>query len=63
MGAVPSTPRLSGACPQYTVEYLIGSFVGEKTFPIGSLHEACKLFGQFITKPPPLFINVLSCII
>jgi hypothetical protein len=70
MGAVPSTPRLSGARPQDTADNLIGSFVGEKTFPIGSdfwqkllelplnLHwpthrvqEACKLFGQFITKP------------
>ncbi|CAK7327129.1 unnamed protein product [Dovyalis caffra] len=36
MGAVPSTPRLSGARPQDTAEYLIGSFVGEKTFPISS---------------------------
>lgn len=36
MGAVPSTPRLSGARPQETADYLIGSFVGEKTFPIGS---------------------------
>ncbi|KAJ6897505.1 hypothetical protein NC652_024335 [Populus alba x Populus x berolinensis] len=36
MGAVPSTPRLSGARPQDTADYLIGSFVGEKTFPIGS---------------------------
>nr|XP_034930839.1 dymeclin isoform X1 [Populus alba] len=36
MGAVPSTPRLSGARPQDAADYLIGSFVGEKTFPIGS---------------------------
>ncbi|KAG5236613.1 dymeclin [Salix suchowensis] len=36
MGAVPSTPSLSGARPQDTAGYLIGSFVGEKSFPIGS---------------------------
>ncbi|XP_011027112.1 PREDICTED: uncharacterized protein LOC105127486 [Populus euphratica] len=51
MGAVPSTPRLSGACPQCTAEYLIGSFLGEKTFSIGSLHEACKLFATFVLLP------------
>ncbi|XP_057992651.1 uncharacterized protein LOC110632778 isoform X3 [Hevea brasiliensis] len=32
MGAVPSTPQR----PQDTAEYLIGSFVGEKSFPLGS---------------------------
>ncbi|KAF2284310.1 hypothetical protein GH714_020385 [Hevea brasiliensis] len=32
MGAVPSTPQR----PQDTADYLIGSFVGEKSFPLGS---------------------------
>ncbi|KAL6971659.1 hypothetical protein U1Q18_031338 [Sarracenia purpurea var. burkii] len=37
MGAVPSTPRWgSAARPQDTAEYLIGTFVGEKSFPLGS---------------------------
>ncbi|KAL2469817.1 Dymeclin [Abeliophyllum distichum] len=37
MGGVPSTPLLSGgARPQETAEYLIGEFVGEKSFPLGS---------------------------
>uniref|UniRef100_A0A2P2MPV0 Dymeclin n=1 Tax=Rhizophora mucronata TaxID=61149 RepID=A0A2P2MPV0_RHIMU len=36
MGALTSTPRQSGARPQDTAEYLIGSFVGEKSFPLGS---------------------------
>ncbi|KDP40232.1 hypothetical protein JCGZ_02230 [Jatropha curcas] len=36
MGGVPSTPRWSTARPQDTAEYLIGSFVGEKSFPLGS---------------------------
>lgn len=37
MGSVPSTPRKSsGARPQETAEYLIGTFVGEKSFPISS---------------------------
>ncbi|XP_057957180.1 uncharacterized protein LOC131150470 [Malania oleifera] len=35
MGAVPSTPRHS-ARPQDTAEYLIGTFVGEKSFPLAS---------------------------
>ncbi|KAK2980650.1 hypothetical protein RJ640_011458, partial [Escallonia rubra] len=37
MGAVPSTPRWGGgARPQDAAEYLIGVFVGEKSFPLGS---------------------------
>ncbi|CAL5392764.1 unnamed protein product [Camellia sinensis] len=37
MGAVPSTPRWgSAARPQDTAEYLIGTFVGEKSFPLAS---------------------------
>ncbi|XP_021692003.2 uncharacterized protein LOC110673245 isoform X2 [Hevea brasiliensis] len=36
MGAVPSTPRRGSARPQDTAEYLIGSFVGEKSFPLAS---------------------------
>ncbi|XP_057476837.1 uncharacterized protein LOC130764551 [Actinidia eriantha] len=37
MGAVPSTPRWSSAVrPQDTAEYLIGTFVGEKSFPLAS---------------------------
>ena len=37
MGAVPSTPRWTGgARPQDTTEYLIATFVGEKSFPISS---------------------------
>ncbi|KAG2728170.1 hypothetical protein I3760_01G192500 [Carya illinoinensis] len=37
MGSVPSTPLKSGnARPQDTAEYLIGTFVGEKSFPISS---------------------------
>lgn len=36
MGAVPSTPRHSSARPQDTGEYLISTFVGEKSFPLAS---------------------------
>ncbi|KAM6545507.1 hypothetical protein CsatB_026243 [Cannabis sativa] len=36
MGAVPSTPRWSSARPQDTAEYLIATFVGEKSFPVSS---------------------------
>ncbi|XP_050218594.1 uncharacterized protein LOC126669224 [Mercurialis annua] len=36
MGAAPSTPSSSGAQPQDSAEYLISSFVGEKSFPVGS---------------------------
>ncbi|XP_062169090.1 uncharacterized protein LOC133875099 isoform X1 [Alnus glutinosa] len=37
MGTVPSTPSRSGSArPQDTAEYLIGTFVGEKSFPISS---------------------------
>ncbi|PIN06670.1 Proteins containing regions of low-complexity [Handroanthus impetiginosus] len=37
MGGVPSTPRLGGGVrPQETAEYLIGAFVGEKSFPLAS---------------------------
>ncbi|XP_052191504.1 uncharacterized protein LOC127800753 isoform X6 [Diospyros lotus] len=37
MGAVPSTPgSTTAARPQDTAEYLIGTFVGEKSFPIAS---------------------------
>ncbi|KAL6184994.1 hypothetical protein ACLB2K_041129 [Fragaria x ananassa] len=38
MGAVPSTPRWgsSAARPLETVEYLIGTFVGDESFPVSS---------------------------
>ncbi|KAJ9538226.1 hypothetical protein OSB04_030959 [Centaurea solstitialis] len=37
MGAVPSTPRWGGGeLSQDTAEYLIGTFVGDKTFPLNS---------------------------
>ncbi|KAK9288143.1 hypothetical protein L1049_016591 [Liquidambar formosana] len=36
MGALPSTPRKSSDRPPDTAEYLIGTFVGEKSFPLGS---------------------------
>ncbi|KAG6664837.1 dymeclin-like isoform X2 [Carya illinoinensis] len=37
MGSVPSTPLKGGNVrPQDTAEYLIGTFVGEKSFPISS---------------------------
>lgn len=36
MGAVPSTPRNSSERPQDTAEYLIGTLVAEKSFPISS---------------------------
>ncbi|XP_024979605.1 dymeclin isoform X2 [Cynara cardunculus var. scolymus] len=36
MGAVPSTPRWGGELSQDTAEYLIGTFVGDKTFPLNS---------------------------
>lgn len=36
MGALPSTPRDGVARPQETAEYLIGEFVGDKSFPLTS---------------------------
>ncbi|KGN56942.1 dymeclin [Cucumis sativus] len=36
MGAVPSTPSRTNSRPQDTAEYLIGTFVGEESFPISS---------------------------
>ncbi|XP_071691533.1 uncharacterized protein [Rutidosis leptorrhynchoides] len=36
MGAVPSTPRWGGELSQDTAEYLIGTFVGDKSFPLTS---------------------------
>ncbi|XP_042038278.1 dymeclin-like isoform X5 [Salvia splendens] len=36
MGGLPSTPRGGEARPQETAEYLIGEFVGEKSFPLTS---------------------------
>lgn len=36
MGGLPSTPRDGGARPQEMAEYLIGEFVGEKSFPLTS---------------------------
>ncbi|GAB2294691.1 hypothetical protein Dimus_028885, partial [Dionaea muscipula] len=37
MGSVPSTPeRNSGSRPQETAEYLIGAFIGRKSFPLSS---------------------------
>ncbi|KAH6821680.1 dyggve-melchior-clausen syndrome protein [Perilla frutescens var. hirtella] len=36
MGGLPSTPRGGGARPQETAEYLIGEFVGDKSFPLTS---------------------------
>lgn len=36
MGGVPSTPRFTDARSQDTAEYLIATFVGEKSFPLDS---------------------------
>ena len=36
MGGVPSTPRWGGDATEETAEYLIGTFVGDKSFPISS---------------------------
>lgn len=36
MGAVPSTPRWGGEWSHDTAEYLIGTFVGDKAFPLDS---------------------------
>ncbi|KAH9764814.1 Dymeclin [Citrus sinensis] len=36
MGGVPSTPRFADSRPQDTAEYLIATFVGEKSFPLAS---------------------------
>ncbi|CAN0857188.1 DYM [Linum grandiflorum] len=36
MGAAPSTSGQSEARPAETAEYLVGTFVGEKSFPVGS---------------------------
>ncbi|KAI3815432.1 hypothetical protein L1987_15099 [Smallanthus sonchifolius] len=36
MGALPSTQRWGGEWSQDTAEYLIGTFVGDKTFPLSS---------------------------
>ncbi|KAK7343616.1 hypothetical protein VNO77_12506 [Canavalia gladiata] len=36
MGSVPSTPRKGGAFSPETAEYLIGTFVGDKSFPLSS---------------------------
>ncbi|KAM3326597.1 dymeclin isoform X2 [Capsicum chacoense] len=37
MGGVPSTPKFSGGGrPHETAEYLIGAFIGEKSFPLSS---------------------------
>lgn len=36
MGAAPSTPRNGSARPLETAEYLIGTFVGKESFPLGS---------------------------
>ncbi|KAJ0681748.1 putative dymeclin [Helianthus annuus] len=36
MGGLPSTPRWGGEGPPDTAEYLIGTFVGGKTFPVTS---------------------------
>lgn len=36
MGAVPSTPRNSSTRPLETAEYLIGTFIGKESFPLGS---------------------------
>lgn len=37
MGGVPSTPRFTGGSrPHETAEYLIGTFIGEKSFPLAS---------------------------
>lgn len=36
MGGLPSTPRGGGAREQETAEYLIGEFVGDKSFPLTS---------------------------
>ncbi|KAK4357149.1 hypothetical protein RND71_022759 [Anisodus tanguticus] len=37
MGGVPSTPRFNGGSrPKDSAEYLIGAFIGEKSFPLAS---------------------------
>nr|GMD80819.1 dymeclin isoform X2 [Ipomoea batatas] len=36
MGGVPSTPRFTGAVRQETAEYLIGAFIGDKSYPLTS---------------------------
>ncbi|XP_076924201.1 uncharacterized protein LOC143586561 [Bidens hawaiensis] len=36
MGALPSTPRWGGDVSPDTAEYLIGTFVGDKSFPLNS---------------------------
>ncbi|XP_027365717.1 dymeclin isoform X2 [Abrus precatorius] len=36
MGTVPSTPRRGGAFSPETAEYLIGTFVGDQSFPLSS---------------------------
>ncbi|KAK7280069.1 hypothetical protein RJT34_25131 [Clitoria ternatea] len=36
MGSVPSTPRKGGAFSPETAEYLIGTFVGDESFPLSS---------------------------
>ncbi|XP_057423371.1 uncharacterized protein LOC130717235 isoform X2 [Lotus japonicus] len=36
MGSVPSTPRNRGAFSPETAEYLIGTFVGDESFPVSS---------------------------
>ncbi|KAJ1402570.1 Dyggve-Melchior-Clausen syndrome protein [Sesbania bispinosa] len=47
MGSVPSTPRNGGAFSPETAEYLIGTFVGDESFPLSSE------FWQKLLELPP----------
>uniref|UniRef100_A0A803N119 Dymeclin n=1 Tax=Chenopodium quinoa TaxID=63459 RepID=A0A803N119_CHEQI len=53
MGSVPSTPRNASVLPQDTVEYVIATFVGEKSFPLTSefWHKLLELPLQFHWPP------------
>ena len=53
MGSVPSTPRNASVVPQDTVEYVIATFVGEKSFPLTSefWHKLLELPLQFHWPP------------
>ncbi|KAI4342710.1 hypothetical protein MLD38_027301 [Melastoma candidum] len=46
MGGVPSTPLDGGARPQESAEYILGEFVGEKSYPLGS-----NLWQQLLELP------------
>ncbi|KAK9725534.1 hypothetical protein RND81_05G151400 [Saponaria officinalis] len=52
MGAAPSTPRNTNAVPDDTAEYLIGTFVGEKAFPLSS-----EFWRKLIELPLHLYMH------